>query len=80
MTPVVVVARVPQAADGHTRYHLSNGWFIDHERVTGRRSVSSEPFSVWAPGAGPDGIALRLFGGTGLRAVLRRLNDNRGTS
>lgn len=73
LTPITVTAREPQPAEGHTRYWLSNGWFIDREERVGRRAYGYR-YSAWLPGGSPSGGALFLRGANRLAALLRDLN------
>ena len=51
----------PQGAEGHMRWHLSNGWFIDREERVHRRHMGYK-YSIWAPGASKGGNALFIAG------------------
>lgn len=68
-----MIAREPQAAGGHTRLRLSNGWFIDHERRAHRRQ-HGHPYAAFAPGEDPGGGARYVDGDSQLRHLLDRLN------
>lgn len=54
------VARQQPMNDHLTRRWLSNGWFVDHDRLQAFRAVRDHPYSLWAPGQDPSGCALRL--------------------
>jgi hypothetical protein len=50
--PITVMRTIPQAAEGYTRYDLSNGWFIAKEALVHRR-CHGHLYEAWEPGAGP---------------------------
>jgi hypothetical protein len=72
-TKLTVVARHPQAADGSTRYDLSNGWFVMGETHHDRRHFRDHRYSAYAPGASPDGFATAVGTGGNLDQLVRSL-------
>ncbi len=69
---VTVVATIPHAADGDTRYDLSNGMFITRSDRVHRR-YHGYKYSAWQPGAGDGGIAAFRGGAATLKALLADL-------
>lgn len=72
--PLTIVARHPQAADGSTRYDLSNGWFVMGETHHDRRHFRDHRYSAYAPGASPDGFATAVGTGGNLDRLVRSVD------
>lgn len=64
-----------QALSDHTtRYHLSNGWFIDHETVQDCTEYG-EPYEVFIPGAGLNDTALCVNFARTLNGALNQIRQ-----
>lgn len=59
-------------AAGFMRYRLSNGWFIDGARLAGMY-YGGWKYSIWEPGASPEGHAAFRGGASTLRAAIAKI-------
>ncbi len=71
-----IVVHDRSAMNDHlTRYHLSNGWFIDGDRLTSARPRREHKYSAFEPGGHPSGCAALRDTDSSLARLLARLNE-----